>query len=198
MTAMATTGIRPFIERISEAPVARNDIRSNDALAALKLQASADASLAALATALEMPRAGSLLAGIFGGSPYLARLIERDPLRLEQILTAAPEVRLEELKASLARDVAAAATRADVMRVLRVFKTEVALLTALADLAGVWPVLRVTGALTECADAALRAAVGFLFREAVARGQWLAEADGSVSAGGYIVLAYPRHQAPPP
>ena len=75
------------------------------------------------------------------------------------------------------------------MRALRVFKTEVALLTALADLGGVWPAMTVTAALTECADAALTGAVGFLFREAAARGQWWAQGDGRVSPAGYIVLA---------
>ncbi len=127
------------------------------------------------------PRATELLAGIFSGSPFLTGLIERDPARLEKISTTAPEARLEELKAELTSRLVAAATRADAMRALRVFKIEVALLTALADLAGVWPVLAVTGALTECADAALHGAVDFLFREAVARGQWLPEADGSGS-----------------
>ena len=81
------------------------------------------------------------------------------------------------------------------MRALRVFKTEVALLTALADLGGVWPVMTVTAALTECADAALNGAVGFLFREAAARGQWLAAGDGRVDAVGYIVLAMGKYGA---
>ena len=111
------------------------------ASAALKERAQADAALAPLAAALENPRATELLAGIFSGSPYLCGLIERDPARLEHILTTAPEARLEELKAELARPLNAAATRADAMRALRQFKNEVALLTALADLAGVWPVL---------------------------------------------------------
>ncbi len=154
---------------------------SLSALAALKQRAEADAQLAPLAAALKNPRVTELLAGIFNGSPFLAALIERDPLRLEHILTTAPEARLAELKAELAADLKSAETRADAMRALRQFKNEVALLTALADLAGVWPVLTVTGALTECADAALHGAVDFLFREAAARGQWLAEPDGSVA-----------------
>jgi glutamate-ammonia-ligase adenylyltransferase len=47
------------------------------------------------------------------------------------------------------------------MRALRQFKTAVALLTALADLAGVWPVMTVTRRLSEAADAAVGAAVAF-------------------------------------
>ncbi len=76
------------------------------------------------------------------------------------------------------------------MRTLRVFKAEVALLTALADLGGVWDVLQVTAALTECADAAIEGAVTFLFGEAAGRGQWLGkDADGNVTSSGFIVLA---------
>ena len=126
----------------------------------------------------------------------LTGLIERDPARLEKILTTAPEARLEELKAELARAGSTRRQRAPTpcARCAQ-FKSEVALLTALADLAGVWPVLAVTGALTECADAALHGAVDFLFREAVARGQWLPEADGSVAPSGYIVLAMGKYGA---
>src|SRR5437667_197870 len=61
--------------------------------------------------------------------------------------------------------------------------------TALAHLGGMWPAMTVTAALSECADAALTGAVGFLFREAAARGQWSAQGDGRVSPAGYIVLA---------
>ncbi len=180
--------MRPFLERIGEAPLSRGDARSVEALAALKEQAGSLASLAPLRAALDAPRAAKLLSGTFSGSPFLTGLIERDPLRLQRILEHAPEVRAAELKAELAAELATATTRADVMRALRVYKAEVALLTALADLGGVWPVLSVTGALSDCADAALAGAVDFLFREAVARGQWLAGSDGRATPDGYIVL----------
>ena len=55
------------------------------------------------------------------------------------------------------------------MRILRRMKAEAALLIALADIGGVWPVARVTGALTDVADTALAAAVRYLLREAVKR-----------------------------
>ena len=41
------------------------------------------------------------------------------------------------------------------MRALRLFKNDIALLTALCDLAGVWPVMTVTRRLSEAADAAV-------------------------------------------
>jgi glutamate-ammonia-ligase adenylyltransferase len=175
---------------ITAAPVAHKDARVEAQLAELRERARAGPELAPLAAVLESERVANLLRGVFSGSPFLTGLITRDPARLERVLTRAPASRLEELKGGLARDMAAAASRADAMRILRVFKAEVALLTALADLGGVWPVLMVTAALTQCADAAIEEAVSFLFREAAARGQWLArDAGGRVLPDGFIVLA---------
>ena len=57
------------------------------------------------------------------------------------------------------------------MRMLRRGKAEAALLIALADIGGVWPVERVTRALTDFADAALGAAVRYLLRGAAAQGK---------------------------
>jgi glutamate-ammonia-ligase adenylyltransferase len=75
------------------------------------------------------------------------------------------------------------------MRALRLFKAEVALLIALCDLGGVWPVMKVTAALTSAADAAVASAVGFLFTQAVEKGDWIAQDRASPEANsGYIVL----------
>jgi glutamate-ammonia-ligase adenylyltransferase len=83
-----------------------------------------------------------------------------------------------------------AADLASAKRALRTYKSEVALLTALADLAGVWPVMTVTRTLTDCADTAVATAVRFLFRLASARGQWQpVEAENPERQSGYFVLA---------
>jgi len=181
---------KPFVECIKGAPLARADARVWDALADLRARAAAAPELGELTRLLDEPRVADLLAGVFSGSPFLSGLITRDPARLQRILTRPLTVRLAELKAELSHGLAEASARQAAMRALRVFKTEVALLTALADLAGVWPVLEVTAALTECADAAIAGAVSFLFREAAARGQWLGkDAAGNVAPSGFIVLA---------
>ena len=76
------------------------------------------------------------------------------------------------------------------MRLLRRMKAEAALLIALADIGGVWPVMRATRALTELADAAVRAAVRFLLRDAAARRPAQARRPAKPEEGsGYIVLA---------
>lgn len=179
---------RPFSARISAAPLAREEQRTLGAIATLSERARTDAGLAPLHALLDEPRTRKLLAGVFSGSPYLTSLIERDPLRLQRILASAPEAHASELKRELSEKISVATGKADVTRALRVYKSEVALLTALADLGGVWPVMTVTEALSDCADTALSAAITFLFREAAARGQWLADSDGNVHPEGYIVL----------
>ena len=115
--------------------------------------------LAALAPLLATPPVAALLAGIFGASPYLTSLIERHPASLARALLQAPEDRFAALSLELADTVAAAGTAPDAMRALRVFKNDVALLTALCDLADVWPVMTITRRLSEAADAAVTAAV---------------------------------------
>ena len=76
------------------------------------------------------------------------------------------------------------------MRILRRMKAEAALLIALADIGGVWPVARVTRALTDVADTALGAAVRYLLGEAAERGKLLPPDPKNPEAGsGYIVLA---------
>jgi [glutamine synthetase] adenylyltransferase / [glutamine synthetase]-adenylyl-L-tyrosine phosphorylase len=180
----------PFLERITAAPLAGQSARADATLANIRAQANAAPEHAALVPLLQDRRVADLLAGVFAGSPFLTSLIERDLVRLTRILTRAPETRLSELKVALAGDVATASTRAEIMRTLRAFKAEVALLTALADLAGVWGVKEVTAALTECADAAIEGAVTYLFGEATERGQWLGkDAQGNVAPSGFIVLA---------
>ncbi|HWK38017.1 MAG TPA: bifunctional [glutamine synthetase] adenylyltransferase/[glutamine synthetase]-adenylyl-L-tyrosine phosphorylase [Hyphomicrobium sp.] len=184
---------RSLLARLSEAPLAGDDTRSAETMRILAERAAADPAQAPLQRALDDPRAHALLAGTLSGSPYLSGQIERDPARLSRILNEAPEARLEQLREELARALAQATERAEVLRALRVFKSELALLTALADLGGVWDVPEVTAALTQCADATLEGAVDFLFREAVARGQWLANADGRITPNGYIVLAMGKY-----
>jgi len=79
------------------------------------------------------------------------------------------------------------------MRALRRGKAEAALLIALADIGGVWPVERVTRALTELADAALRAAVRYLLRGAAAQGKFSPCDPARPEEGsGYVILPWAR------
>ena len=57
------------------------------------------------------------------------------------------------------------------MRFLRLVKQEAALVIALADLTKVWDTMTAARALTQIADATLRAAVAFTLREAAVAGK---------------------------
>ena len=85
------------------------------------------------------------------------------------MLGSNPDTALAALLAETKNAAATARALADVHRILRGMKAEAALMIALADIGGVWPVSRVTGALTDVADTALSAAVHFLLSEAVKR-----------------------------
>jgi glutamate-ammonia-ligase adenylyltransferase len=132
-------------------------------------------------------RLGELVASIAEASPYLWDLIRADPDRFAAILDAAPDQRFASVLAD-ARSAGEAVAEADAMRLLRRAKAEAALLIALADIGGVWPVERVTAALTEFADAALGGAVRYLLRGASDR---LKASDPAKpeEGSGYVVLA---------
>jgi glutamate-ammonia-ligase adenylyltransferase len=94
------------------------------------------------------PEVAQVIAGTAGCSPYLKRLMEKEAPWLPQALEN-PEQALEgvfdDIRA-LAPDMLAPG--------LRQAKRRVALLTALCDVAGVWPLEDVTGALSRLADLA--------------------------------------------
>jgi glutamate-ammonia-ligase adenylyltransferase len=131
-----------------------------------------------------------LLAGIAEAAPYLWDLVTADPARLVRLLNHEPDAQLASLLAKSQRKAAAATTANDVMRILRRMKSEAALLIALADIGGAWPVARVTHALTDVAEAALGAAVDHLLGDAARRKKLIASDPRRPQAGsGYIVLA---------
>jgi [glutamine synthetase] adenylyltransferase / [glutamine synthetase]-adenylyl-L-tyrosine phosphorylase len=131
-----------------------------------------------------------LLGGIAETAPYLWDLVCADAARLLRLLRHDPDERMDALLAKARRGGVSARTTGALMRTLRQAKAEAALLIALADIGGVWPVERVTRALTELADAALETAVRYLLREAARRGRLkLADSRYPEAGSGYIVLA---------
>lgn len=131
------------------------------------------------------------LAPVFAASPYLAGLARRRPRRLADLLSHAPDLTLRRILegARVAGSDEAAAS------VLRRAKADLHLLTALADLGGVWDLDAVTSALTLFADAATNAALTVAAAAERRRGRLLeaAEQDGPVP--GLFVLALGKHGA---
>jgi glutamate-ammonia-ligase adenylyltransferase len=128
------------------------------------------------------PEMRALLAGTAGCSPYLAGLIAQeadwlgpacdDPeAALEAELAALPELAPDDLSAGLRRA-----------------KRRVALMAALCDLGGVWPLETVTLWLTRLADAAVEVCITALVAAQIRRGKLPGGAQGA-PAGGMVVLA---------
>jgi glutamate-ammonia-ligase adenylyltransferase len=134
--------------------------------------------------------AGSLLAGLAESSPYLWELVRADPQRTLTVLASDPEQRLETVLADTLAAIDSARDDAEVMRLLRRMKSEASLLIALADIGGVWPVMRVTAALTALADTAVGGALAYLFADAARQGQYQPRDPAHPGRDtGYIVLA---------
>ena len=136
------------------------------------------------------PAMAKTLAGIAESAPYIWQLAGADPERLLRLLRNDPEIERAALLSGLRQSAAVAKDAAAIMRVLRRAKAEAALLIALADIGAVWPVARVTAALTDFADAAITAAVRHLLGEAAEHGKLMVrDRDDPAAGSGYIVLA---------
>ncbi|HKU12759.1 MAG TPA: bifunctional [glutamine synthetase] adenylyltransferase/[glutamine synthetase]-adenylyl-L-tyrosine phosphorylase [Steroidobacteraceae bacterium] len=145
---------------------------------------------AALDALLDHPNARKILLGICEFSPYLFDLVRADAARLARILSCDPESHLASLTEDTSRRVWSAAGETDVAHLLRRMKAEAALLIALCDIGGVWPVMRVTSALTDLAVASVQMALRFVLRHEVARGRMKpADPEHPEDGSGLIVLA---------
>ncbi len=128
------------------------------------------------------------LAPVFAASPYLSQLAVRAPDRLARILQSDPATRL----VALLRAAKTAGAKPDpeaVGRDLRRLKGEIHLLTALADLGGVWDLTTVTGAISRFADQAVRSALIAAAEEARDAG-WitgLGEGDSGPVPGFFVI-----------
>ncbi|HZZ30950.1 MAG TPA: bifunctional [glutamine synthetase] adenylyltransferase/[glutamine synthetase]-adenylyl-L-tyrosine phosphorylase [Phenylobacterium sp.] len=117
------------------------------------------------------------LAPVVAASPYLAGLARRDPKRLDALLADDPQARLEDILARTSKAARLDLPGAQVR--LRELKAELHLLTALADLGGVWDLDQVTGALTRFADAAVAAALTVAARGEVEAGRLTRLGEGA-------------------
>ncbi|MBS0531858.1 MAG: bifunctional [glutamine synthetase] adenylyltransferase/[glutamine synthetase]-adenylyl-L-tyrosine phosphorylase [Proteobacteria bacterium] len=135
------------------------------------------------------PLVHAILRGVAESSPYLFDLMRADPDRMLRLFRGDPEDHLAELIAKIS-EAAASSDEAEAMRRLRAIKSEAALLIAVSDIGGVWPVMQVTAALTDLAVASVQSALRFLLWQEVGRGR-LQPADNErpEDGSGLVVLA---------
>ena len=133
----------------------------------------------------------TLLEAVFGNSPYLGRVAQREMGALGEFLAAGPETVLN-AAILMAHAAARADSEAQAMAELRTAKHRAALAIAMADIAGTWDVNKVTAELTRFADACVGGALRFLLRaEAVRAGA----AEVAEDACGLTVLAMGKYGA---
>ncbi|WP_430448965.1 glutamine-synthetase adenylyltransferase [Rhodophyticola sp.] len=159
-----------FVARLTRHPIAFDPDRGAEALALLP----------------DLPgELRPLIEGTAGCSPYLARLMAQESAWLAAALAGTPEAAQEQILAATS-----ALEGPALGRDLRQQKRRAALLTALADLGGIWSLEEVTGALTDFADAAVQAALVAHVGAEIRRGKLpgMTE-DDAASGAGMVALA---------
>jgi glutamate-ammonia-ligase adenylyltransferase len=127
-----------------------------------------------------LEKAWPALAPVAGAAPYLGNLMRRWPDMLRRVLDAPPAQGLEAILTGTSGLNAETLETDEFKRRLRLLKAEVHLLTALADLGGVWDLDRVTEALTRFADAAVHACLAFAARIEREKGRLIGTADAAI------------------
>ena len=178
-----------FFERIETCPPIHDEARGADAVAGLAKAFTERDDLAPAATLLAgNAKVQALLAASFSGAPYLAALARRDPDLVADCLLRDPTEHLAEAEVWLTREAEAAKTAKEIMAALRRFKRRIALLVGLADLGGVWSTEEALRSLSHAAEATVKQAVGFLFRQAREAGQIAGPAESPSNANGYFII----------
>lgn len=181
--AARADGTAPLIERLERVP----PLSSPEAARARVAEIAG-----ALPAAARQGTVDDLLAALADHSPFLWSLAARDPERLVRLLQEAPEAADARLiaaqRAAGRAEPGAAPDLETVGRTLRRNRAEHALLVALADIGGVWPLARITAALSDFADASVGAAVDAMLLQAVAAGRFRPGDPGEPQAGSGLVV----------
>ncbi|WP_171033891.1 bifunctional [glutamine synthetase] adenylyltransferase/[glutamine synthetase]-adenylyl-L-tyrosine phosphorylase [Lichenicoccus roseus] len=128
----------------------------------------------------------ALVACLGGNSPYLADLVRREPACFDLLCRRGPDAALAGILASLDA-LPAGQPGAAIARALRQAKRQVALVSAVADIGGLWSLEQVTGSLSRLAETALSLAVRHLLMDAARRGE-LRQAGHQDAGSGFVVL----------
>ena len=150
-----------------------------------------DGDLIAFAAACrDDPTANALLSALFGNSRYLSHCLIADQGFARLLIESGPEAAYAGARAMAAdRSTLGTESRKQAMKRLRVAKRRASLAIGMADVASVWPLERVTGALSDIASATLDAVCAHLLRALHDRGTLaLPDPDVPVQGSGLIIL----------
>ena len=110
-----------------------------------------------------------LLAAVFGNSPFLSELAVKEWRFLTRLVAEGADPLFAEIAADVENPDDRGEDTPALMRRLRIAKRRTALLAAVAELAGAWPLEQQTAALSRFAEAAIGAALRHLLRQAADR-----------------------------
>ena len=195
-----TDGREALARRISAVPPVANAKLARSRLTDLKERVQETPEAKVLLPLLQEGAFHDLVLAVADHSPFLWQLAYADPARLARIALEPPEDVHRQLLARQ-RDhfralAAGQASRDDIAREFRRARAEEALLTALADIGGVWSLEEVTRALSEFADASVAGGLDIVLTEAASLGRIiLSNSDDPGSRSGVVVLALGKHGA---
>ncbi len=162
--------------------------RPADPEAAARLIERFAATSPASARLARQPGPRALLECLGGNSPYLADLAAREHETLRRLLRDGPDAVVKRALAEL-HALPIASPRAAVAHALRRAKRVAALAIAVADIAGLWKLEQITAALSDLAEATLRAAVTHLLLDGHLRGDLRLPDPRQPEAGcGFVAL----------
>ena len=142
------------------------------------------------------PAGRRILESVFSNSPFHTGCALSEIPLLMQVLTRGPDSTFGRIIDGIKDDLGREPAQDRLMRELRRCRRQVALVTAIADLTGHWPLERVTHALSDFADAAMSATVSHLMRQAAASGDlMLADEHFPEDDCGYVALAMGKYGA---
>lgn len=141
----------------------------------------------ALAHANQVEKATALWAKSAAYAPYLSRIAQRHAPIFALAVAGEHDRCAAAILASL-NDLSQLESTAEWMKRARLAKEELALIVALADLEGLWPLSRVTHVLAEFADLSVQSALEFLLADAVRRGEWEAPEQGDLQSNSGISI----------
>ena len=136
------------------------------------------------------PLGRKALEAVFGNSPFLTAAMIHDPGFTQRLLTAGPDETFSGIMEGLGSARGKPLEAEALALLLRAAKRQTALTVALADIAGVWPLEKVTGALSDFAAAALGLASAHVLTDAAGQGAFtLNNPDDPERDSGLIVIA---------
>ncbi|MDD9994032.1 MAG: bifunctional [glutamate--ammonia ligase]-adenylyl-L-tyrosine phosphorylase/[glutamate--ammonia-ligase] adenylyltransferase [Rhodospirillales bacterium] len=134
--------------------------------------------------------ANALLGALFGNSRYLSHCVTADQDFARLLIEQGPDAAYAAARAMAAdTSVLGDESRQQVMKRLRVAKRRASLAIGMADIAAVWPLERVTGALSDIASVTLSAVCAHLLRNLHDRGKLaLPDPEAPEQGSGLIIL----------